>query len=129
MHRHLVKSALVAGAALTLLSACGTGSGERTSEARGTEAAVPAPPEKKPVKGLPGMPPVLDPEDVYAADRPGKLSPVVKDFPSRVYVPNTQSDTVTVIVWVAGLASTSDTLIALLVAMLKVRLASSPKVS
>ena len=97
MHRHLVKSALVAGAALTLLSACGTGSGERTSEARGTEAAVPAPPEKKPVKGLPGMPPVLDPEDVYAADRPGKLSPVVKDFPSRVYVPNTQSDTVTVI--------------------------------
>ena len=33
--------------------------------------------------------------DVYAADRPNKLSPVVKDFPSRVYVPNTESDTVT----------------------------------
>ena len=43
------------------------------------------------------MPPVLDPKDVYAADRPNKLSPVVKDFPSRVYVPNTESDTVSVI--------------------------------
>jgi YVTN family beta-propeller protein len=43
------------------------------------------------------MPPVLDPKDVYAADRPNRLSPVVKDFPSRVYVPNTESDTVSVI--------------------------------
>jgi YVTN family beta-propeller protein len=43
------------------------------------------------------MPPVLDPHDVYAADRPGALSPVVRGFPSRVYVPNTESDTVTVI--------------------------------
>lgn len=54
--------------------------------------------KKKPVvDGLPGMPPVLDPKDVYAADRPNKLSPVVRDFPSRVYVPNTESDTVSVI--------------------------------
>nr|WP_245178846.1 YncE family protein [Streptomyces montanisoli] len=43
------------------------------------------------------MPPPLDPHDLYAADRPGRLSPVVKDFPSRVYVPNTKSDTVSVI--------------------------------
>jgi YVTN family beta-propeller protein len=47
--------------------------------------------------GLPGMPPLLDPRDVYAADRPGRLSPVVRDFPSRVYVPNTNSNTVSVI--------------------------------
>jgi YVTN family beta-propeller protein len=40
---------------------------------------------------------VLDARNVYAADAPGKLSPVVKDFPSRVYVPNTNSDTVSVI--------------------------------
>src|SRR5678816_4402926 len=46
---------------------------------------------------LPDMPPVLDPNDIYAADRPDKLSPVVRGFPSRVYVPNTESDTVTVI--------------------------------
>ncbi|TGA91855.1 YncE family protein [Streptomyces palmae] len=43
------------------------------------------------------MPPPLDPTDLYAADRPGKLSPVVKDFTPRVYVPNTLSDTVSVI--------------------------------
>lgn len=46
---------------------------------------------------LPGMPPPLDPRDLYAADRPGRLSPVVKRFPSRVYVPNTLSNTVSVI--------------------------------
>jgi YVTN family beta-propeller protein len=47
--------------------------------------------------GLPGMPPLLDPDDVYAADRPGQLSDVVKGFPTRVYVPNLQSNDVTVI--------------------------------
>jgi len=43
------------------------------------------------------MPPVLNPNDIYAADRPGALSPVVKNFPSLVYVPNSESDTVSVI--------------------------------
>jgi YVTN family beta-propeller protein len=46
---------------------------------------------------LPGMPPILDPNDIYSADRPGMLSPVVKNFPSRVYVPNSVSNTVSVI--------------------------------
>ncbi|MFI1507179.1 hypothetical protein [Streptomyces sp. NPDC020597] len=101
MHRNLVTSALLTGAALALLAACGAdtgGGGHGTG--RTTEAAVPAPAKKaaRPVvDGLPGMPPVLDPKDVYAADRPNRLSPVVKDFPSRVYVPNTESDTVSVI--------------------------------
>ncbi|MEV1202618.1 YncE family protein [Microbispora rosea] len=35
--------------------------------------------------------------DVYAADRPGMLSPVVKGFRSLVYVPNSESGTVDVI--------------------------------
>src|SRR5881409_1793152 len=48
-------------------------------------------------KLLPGMPAPLDPADIYAADRPGALSPVVKNFVQRVYVPNTESNTVTVI--------------------------------
>ncbi|MYW05828.1 YncE family protein [Streptomyces sp. SID3343] len=43
------------------------------------------------------MPPLLDPNDLYAADRPNQLSDTVKGFPSRVYVPNTESDTVSVI--------------------------------
>src|SRR5580698_9114911 len=46
---------------------------------------------------LPGMPPVEDPSDIYAADHAGNLSPVVRDFPSRVYVPNTISNTVDII--------------------------------
>ncbi len=46
---------------------------------------------------LQGMPPLLDPRDIYAADRPGQLSSVVKNFPSRVYVPNSETNSVDVI--------------------------------
>ncbi|MBV9441462.1 MAG: YncE family protein [Acidobacteriaceae bacterium] len=49
------------------------------------------------VEGLPGMPPVLNPNNLYSADAPGQLSPTVRSFPARVYVPNTKSDTVDVI--------------------------------
>ena len=37
------------------------------------------------------------PLDIYAADRPNQLSPVVAGFPSRIYVPNSVSNTVDVI--------------------------------
>jgi YVTN family beta-propeller protein len=47
--------------------------------------------------GLPGMPPVLDPHDLYAADRPGALSGTVRGDLPRVYVPNHASNTVSVI--------------------------------
>ncbi|WP_432172513.1 YncE family protein [Streptomyces sp. Tue6028] len=92
-------TALAALAALTGLTGCGSDSTDHATEALGSKPAVqPPPPSKKPqVRVLPGMPPVLNPKDVYAADRPNKLSPVVKDFPSRVYVPNTNSNTVSVI--------------------------------
>jgi YVTN family beta-propeller protein len=46
---------------------------------------------------LPGMPPVLNPKDIYAADHAGQLSAAVKNFPSYVYVPNTGSNSVDVI--------------------------------
>src|SRR5436190_493791 len=46
---------------------------------------------------LPGMPPVLDAKNIYSADRAGMLSDAVKNFPSRVYVPNSKSDSVDVI--------------------------------
>jgi YVTN family beta-propeller protein len=45
---------------------------------------------------LAGMPD-FDPADLYAADRPDQLSPAVKNDPSYVYVPNTESNTVSVI--------------------------------
>jgi DNA-binding beta-propeller fold protein YncE len=46
---------------------------------------------------LPGMPPPLDGRDVYAANRPGNLSPLVRGMPDRVYVPNAVRNTVDVI--------------------------------
>jgi YVTN family beta-propeller protein len=46
---------------------------------------------------LPGMPPPPEPHDVYAAGRPGNMSPAVKGFPDRIYVPNSGSNTVDVI--------------------------------
>ncbi|MFI9605340.1 YncE family protein [Streptomyces sp. NPDC004069] len=90
---------LTAGAAclvLTALSAC-TGGGSKNHADQAVASKEPVRPQQQAADVLPGMPPVLDPTDVYAADRPGKLSPVVRDFPSRVYVPNTNSNTVTVI--------------------------------
>ncbi|GAA2931495.1 hypothetical protein [Streptomyces enissocaesilis] len=91
-------TALLAGALLAALAGCAGPDPKGTTEALGTKGAAPPVKAKKAAPpGLPGMPPVLDPKDVYAADRPNKLSPVVKDFPSRVYVPNTNSNTVSVI--------------------------------
>jgi YVTN family beta-propeller protein len=46
---------------------------------------------------LEGMPPLLDQNDLYAADRPGALSDAVKGMPELVYVPNLKSSTVSVI--------------------------------
>jgi YVTN family beta-propeller protein len=46
---------------------------------------------------LPGMPPVLNPSNIYSETRAGNLSPVVKNFPARIYVPNSASDSVDVI--------------------------------
>ena len=55
-----------------------------------------APPQEA-LPALSGMPPVVNPKDIYSETRSGLLSPVVKAFPSRVYVPNTVSNTVDVI--------------------------------
>ena len=47
--------------------------------------------------GLKAAAKALGEEDIYAADRPNQLSPTVKNFPSRVYVPNSESASVDVI--------------------------------
>ena len=46
---------------------------------------------------LPGMPPILNKLDIYSADAVGNISPVVRKFPSLIYVPNSGSNTVDVI--------------------------------
>ncbi|WP_431956054.1 hypothetical protein [Nocardia lijiangensis] len=64
-----------------------------------TSSAVAAPsslvPPAQIANLLPGMPPPLSPTDVYAANR--ELSPSVADHRPLVYVPNSQSHTVSVI--------------------------------
>jgi YVTN family beta-propeller protein len=47
--------------------------------------------------GLKAANAALGGEDIYAADRPNELSPVVRNFPPRVYVPNSESASVDVI--------------------------------
>jgi YVTN family beta-propeller protein len=82
-------------AALAVLAGCSTsGTGQKSVTEVPVSHAATAPPIRDP---LPGMPPVLDPNDIYSADRPNALSDVVKDFPARVYVPNTISNDVYVI--------------------------------
>lgn len=76
---------------LALLAGCSAQKTEPETQTATTPVAVPA------EAGLPGMPPVQDPSDIYAADHAGSLSPVVRDYPSRVYVPNSGSNTVDVI--------------------------------
>lgn len=46
---------------------------------------------------LPGMPPVTNPANIYAAAGPGVLSPAVRGVPYRIYVPNSGGSSVTVI--------------------------------
>ena len=43
---------------------------------------------------LPGMPPLLDPHDVYAADHPGAVAAAARGARPLVYVPNSESNTV-----------------------------------
>jgi YVTN family beta-propeller protein len=46
---------------------------------------------------LPGMPALVDPHNIYAADRAGNVSQAIARFPARIYVPNTVSNSVDVI--------------------------------
>lgn len=63
---------------------------QKSSARETTDSSVSASP-------LPGMPPVEDPQDIYSADRPNQLSSEVRNFPARVYVPNSESNSVDVI--------------------------------
>jgi YVTN family beta-propeller protein len=76
-----------------LLAGCGGGSESQHASSRPSVARSP----RAHSSAKYAVPPLLDPHDVYAADRPGMLSPVVRGFPERVYVPNSESDTVSVI--------------------------------
>jgi DNA-binding beta-propeller fold protein YncE len=53
-----------------------------------------APPLHASELALPGMPPVLDPRDVYSADRPGLIAAAARGARPLVYVPNSESNSV-----------------------------------
>ena len=59
--------------------------------------SAPAQPTTRAVETIPGMPPVVDPSNLYSETRAGKLHPAVAGALSRIYVPNLQSNDVYVI--------------------------------
>jgi YVTN family beta-propeller protein len=78
--------------------ACSSPSG--VSASSGKTNSTPAVETADPARALnllPGMPPVADPNDIYSEDRPNRLSPAVQGFPSLVYVPNSKSNSVSIV--------------------------------
>jgi len=60
-------------------------------------ADQPAAPPAPPVRAIPGMPPVVDSQNLYSEARAGNFSPAVAGALPRVYVPDRISGNVTVI--------------------------------
>ena len=85
-------------AAVTVAGCGSSGSSSSTSTVstqKTTTAAATPKGVSVPVAG--SIPPLVNQHDVYAAERPGLLSPTVKHDPALVYVPNSESNTVDVI--------------------------------
>jgi DNA-binding beta-propeller fold protein YncE len=100
MSRARPPGALVLALAALLLAGCGgRGPGPTPAQAGAPAGTTPAP---SAAAGLPGMPPVLDPANVYAADGAGRLAPAVRGDPARVYVPNSGDGTVDVLDQASG---------------------------
>jgi YVTN family beta-propeller protein len=104
MTRHRQARLLASTLALALLGlgACtsqgsATTSAGQTHSVRATNPSSSSPGPSSTANLLPGMPAPLDPNDLYAADRPNALSDVVKADIRRVYVPNNLGGTVSVI--------------------------------
>jgi YVTN family beta-propeller protein len=97
--RRSVRGASIVTALCVACAACASNPAAQTAQhpvaALHHDAPRPAQPSMR-AGALTGMP-AYDPRDLYAADRPDQLSPIVKNDPSYVYVPNTHSNTVTVI--------------------------------
>ena len=69
-----------------------------TASSHATVPAKPSPPKPSPaVDVLPGMPPVVDPHNIYSQAGANMLGPVAKRSKAYAYVPNTKSGDVWVI--------------------------------
>ena len=105
---HVVAATVVSGAmVLSGCSATGASTSARSvakaaaggaaspAASSGTPSSSASPGPSPALRLLPGMPAPLSPDDVWAADRPGQLSPAVAGFRDLIYVPNSGGNTVT----------------------------------
>jgi YVTN family beta-propeller protein len=79
---------------LTVLVGVGSPAAARAQAAASAAAAPVAAPA---VNTLPGMPPVVDPKNVYSEVAPDKISAAIKGDLERIYVPNLRSGDVYVV--------------------------------
>ncbi|MDT7570234.1 MAG: hypothetical protein QOE05_408, partial [Actinomycetota bacterium] len=82
-------------ATLLLVAACSTTATPRAAAPTVEASAVPTP--SAPTAATGSIPPALDPRDIYAAGRPGRLAGEALRARALVYVPNSEDDTVSVI--------------------------------
>ncbi len=95
----MMKNKFLAGAAMAaLLGICSFApAGAQTSDpAAGSRVNAPAA-TVGPVQTIPGMPPVVNPNNIYSEARPDNIAPEVAKDPARIYVPNLRSNDVYVI--------------------------------
>jgi YVTN family beta-propeller protein len=100
----LRRAVALALTASLLVVACGDGGGERVSAdtTAPPTSTPPEPPTTPPstvprVATVPGMPPVVDPSNIYSEAGTGRLAPGTNGARFLVYVPNEASNTLTVI--------------------------------
>ncbi|MCP1244862.1 YncE family protein [Acetobacter cerevisiae] len=67
------------------------------SQGSSTQPVVSAPAAPTAVQTIPGMPPVINPANLYSETAPDHINPEVAQDPARVYVPNLRSNDVSVI--------------------------------
>jgi YVTN family beta-propeller protein len=91
------RPAWLAGVALSLsaLAACGGGGGSGTLNTRSSSPSTTAPASA--IQTVPGMPPVVNPANLYSEAGANKLSTATAGALPRVYVPNLDSNSVSVI--------------------------------
>ncbi len=87
-------------AAVLALVASLVGVGVSRNTARAQAPAPPAPSASAPPPGIvtvPGMPPVVDPRNLYSETAAGKISPAIAGDLARIYVPNLRGNDVYVV--------------------------------
>jgi DNA-binding beta-propeller fold protein YncE len=83
--------------AVSLLAVAGCGGRPQPGPAPSPVAPAPSSTPAHGHQRTSRVPPLLDRHNVYAADRPGRFAPQAQGVPARVYVPNSESNTVDVV--------------------------------